>query len=191
MGWDWESRKELPRPALSFAWCCPVWGDSLEQSAVLACLGVCRVAVTPVPPPVIIWEGMYPCLGGMCVSLSPSLGCRAMPHSAWRTASPLLAGAEWGGWLCSNFQRFPRDWTAMLWGNRGWHVPARKLLGQQQHGHGGPRTRERLHSSWGCVSHLDPLLKASMSQHSTAGVTQDGSQGLSLLSSSWAGGTDK
>lgn len=58
------------------------------------------------------WEGcVHPLV------LSP--GSRAMPRPAWGTGSPLSTGAEQGQWPCSSFWKFPRGWTAMLWGMEG------------------------------------------------------------------------
>lgn len=74
-------------------------------------------------------------------------------------------------------------------GHGGWRVTACKLPGHWQCGHGGPGASERPCGGQDCVSHQDPLLKAAPFQHSTAGITWDRSQGLSLLSSSWVGGT--
>lgn len=76
-------------------------------------------------------------------------------------------------------------------GHGGQHVPARNLPGNWQCGHGDPGAGERPGSGQGCVYYQHLLLEASPCQHGTAGITQDRSQGLSLLSSSWVGGRAK
>lgn len=59
-----------------------------------------------------------------------------------------------------------------------WHVPAPKLSGKWQCGHGGSGVRERPWGSWASVFHQDPLLRAAPFQRGTTGITQRGSWSL-------------
>lgn len=91
---------------------------SLEQAAGPAYFGVCRMAVSPVPPLRSCRRGHTPAWEGP-VPAGSSPGCRAVAHPAWGTGSPLSAGTKWGGWLCFSFWRFLRGWAVILWGRSG------------------------------------------------------------------------